>query len=136
MYNRNFFAVNLLAAVAMGQMPRECFYVTEMHGPQMNGTDLISDLPALTSMFKPGMKMQTIIGLQDAEVEDLLTGLQINLYDKVNKKFLELPMIGAWASEWHSKKLTFDKGHPDRIAILSDMNGVCDVVFYEGEKAP
>ena len=65
MYKTKSFAAHLVAATAilsgldvvMGQMPRECFYVTEMHGPQMNGTDLISDLPTLTSKFKPGMKL-------------------------------------------------------------------------------
>ena len=45
-------------------------------------------------------------------------------------------MIGAWASEWHSKKLTFDKGQPDLIAIYSDDQGVCNVVFSEGIKEP
>jgi hypothetical protein len=89
MFKTKSFAAHLVAVtslfggldVVVGQMPRECFYVTEMHGPQIKGTDLISDLPALTSMFKLGMKMQSVIGLQDADVEDILTGLQINLYN-------------------------------------------------------
>ena len=66
MYSAKFFATQLLAVAVMGQLPRECFFVTEMHGPSFEGTDLLSDLPALTSMYKPGMKMQTVVGLQDA----------------------------------------------------------------------
>ena len=35
MYSNKNFAIALLGSfnVVMGQLPRECFYVTEMHGP-------------------------------------------------------------------------------------------------------
>jgi len=116
----------------MAQLPRECFYVTEIHGPTFEGADLLSDLPALTSMYKPGMRLQTVVGHQDAENEDSLTGLQVHLHDPVKKTNLELPTIGALVDEWHSRKLTFDHWQPDKIAILvDDDEGVCDVVFYK-----
>ena len=85
MNSTKFFATQLVAAVAMAQLPRECFYVTEIHGKAFEGTDLLSDLPALTSMYKPGMKLQTVVGLQDAEADDVLTGLQVHLHDPVKK---------------------------------------------------
>ena len=88
-------------------------------------------------MYKPGMKLQAVVGLQDAEYEDILTGLQVHLVDpnKTNHQ-LELPTIGAWADEWHSRKLYFNTEQPDKIAILvSNDEGVCDVVFYKGTMA-
>ena len=49
---------------------------------------------------------------------------------------LELPTIGAFVDEWHSRKLDFDYWQPDKVAILVNENeGVCDVVFYKNEMA-
>ena len=136
MHSSKLFATQLVAAVAMAQLPRECFYVTEIHGPTFEGTDLLSDLPALTSMYKPGMRLQTVVGLQDAEADDKLTGLQVHLSDRVKRTNLELPTIGAFVDEWHSRKLDFDYWQPDKVAILVNENeGVCDVVFYKNEMA-
>lgn len=47
---------------------------------------------------------------------------------------LELPTIGAFVDEWHSRKLDFDYWQADKVAILVNENeGVCDVVFYKNE---
>lgn len=60
------FSTNLVSAVAAAicaaglskyanaQLPRECFFMTEMHGLSDEG-DLMSDLPTLMAMYKPGM---------------------------------------------------------------------------------
>ena len=81
------FSANLVAVASIfsglsqyvkAQLPRECFFVTDMHGPSDIG-DLMSDLPTLMAMYKPGMKLDSIIALQDGEDNDVLTGLKVNL---------------------------------------------------------
>ena len=86
------FSANLVAVASIfsslnqyvkAQLPRECFFVTDMHGPGDIG-DLMSDLPTLMAMYKPGMKLDSIIALQDGEDNDVLTGLKVNLNDVRN----------------------------------------------------
>ena len=104
---------------AMAQLPRECFYVTEMHGRDQGDADLLSDLPTLMAMYKPGMKLNSIVAMQDPDFEDNLTGLKVNLYSQKHS-YLELPTIGSQVDNWSSEKLSFHDVQPDRISILTD----------------
>ena len=63
-----------MASLTRAQLPRECFYVTEIHGPQESDAKLLSNLPTLMAMYKPGMRLQSIVALQD-EIELTLNGL-------------------------------------------------------------
>ena len=135
------FTVQLIAAAAFttaawAQLPRECFFVTEMHGYNDDDfTDLLSDLPTLMSMYKPGMRLKSITSLQDPDEENRLTGLQVDLINEKGKT-LQLPMVGAQLDEWGSQKVHFKMQQPDKISILTDnkLAGVCDVVIYQGTK--
>lgn len=135
---RNFTAQLIAAAAlsctAFAQLPRECFYVTEMHGPESLGTDLLSNLPTLMTMYKPGMELKSVTSMQDPDDGNRLTGLQLDLIDR-EKKSLQLPMVGAQLDEWESQKVYFKAMQPDKISILVDteLGGVCDVVIYQGK---
>ena len=64
------FTTKLIASAALSytaraQLPRECFYVTDMQGPSIPDSDLVSDLPTLMAMYKPGMRLESIVALQD-----------------------------------------------------------------------
>ena len=48
----------------------------DLHGPDsQEPADLLSDLPTLMAMYKPGMKMQSIVALQNTADHSQLTGL-------------------------------------------------------------
>lgn len=95
----------------------------------------MSDLPTLLAMYKPDMKLQSIVALINQEDNNQLTGLQVNL-ENDRKQYLELPIVGAKPDEWASQKEHFRSNQPDKISILTneDFGGVCDVVLYQGEK--
>ena len=94
----------------------------------------MSDLPTLMAMYKPGMRLDSIVAMQDADDDDQLTGLKANLSSHKGAK-LELPTIGDQPDEWHSRKVYFRDGQPDRIGIVVDEEyGVCDVKIYQGDE--
>jgi len=91
----------------MAQLPSECFFVTEMLGPNSGEGDLISNLPMLQTMYKPGMQLQSITSLLDnSDADGRVTGLQVDLISKQMEQ-LQLPIIGAQLDEWESKKMHF-----------------------------
>ena len=45
----------------MAQLPRECFYVTDLHGPDNEEAELLSNLPSLMGFYKPGMTVKSIV---------------------------------------------------------------------------
>ncbi len=101
------FTSTLIAATAlwtgsMAQLERECFYLTDMHGPYSEEADLLSNLPTLMAMYKPGMRLESITGIQDRQDGDKISGVQINLHESKNGKDLPLPMVGADLDEWDS----------------------------------
>ena len=109
------FSANLIAVAsifsldnlyARAQLPRECFFVTDLHGPdQQDSADIISNLPTLMAMYKPGMKLQSVVAIQDTSDNNQLTGIQINLED--NSDYIELPTVGAKPDSWASQKEHF-----------------------------
>jgi hypothetical protein len=68
-------ATAVLSLTVRAQLPRECFYVTQLHGYENDWSDLLSDLPTLMTMYKPGMRLKSITAMQDPEEGNLLTGL-------------------------------------------------------------
>ena len=76
--------------MAVAQMPKECFFLTKMHGPEgfdaqdYGDTALISDLPWLMQYFKRGMYIKSIDGhslMDDDFDKDRLDGLRLHLTD-------------------------------------------------------
>ncbi len=66
----------LAATTAMAQLPRECFFVADVHGPSIVGADLISDLPILMGMYQPGMHLEAVTAMTKPEHSHLI-GLQL-----------------------------------------------------------
>ena len=135
------FTLSLLAAASMtsnmavAQIPRECFFVTEMHGPHNANASLLSNLPMLQAMYQPGQTLESITAVQDPENGDRLTGLQVNLSEG-KSNYLELNTIGTRLEQWDSQKLGLADPKPTRIKILEDAEGICDVIiFQEGNRA-
>jgi len=120
---------------AMAQLPRECFFVTEMHGPaKADESFLMSDLPKLMASYKPGMKLESVIGYQaSSRADSLVTGLQVNFAgDK--QSALQLPIVGVQQEEFAIEKADLTEDQPDRISILTnDLLGVCDVIIHHGD---
>ena len=137
----NFTTHLIVAAISAGsvvaQLPHECFFLTKMHGLDSNEGDLISNLQALESGYKAGMKIKSITSIQDPEEDGLVTGLQLDLIDTAHLQSLELPIVGAKIDEWESSETIFKNYQPDSISILTNTNlgGVCDVVINHGKSA-
>ena len=76
MQNKAFTAALLAAALpgfALAQLPRECFYVEDLHGPENIPDDnLLSNLVALMAMYKPGMRVSQVIAYHE-NVDDEIT---------------------------------------------------------------
>ena len=88
----------------------------------------------LEAMYQPGQRLESIVALQNREEGDRLTGLQVSLhYEK--QSLLELNTIGAKPNTWDSLKLGVADDEPDRIKIIEDQDGICDVIIYQGNKA-
>jgi len=77
-----------------------------MHGPNPHEGDLISNLPTLENMYKPGMHIKSITSLLDHAEGGRMTGLQVDLLSD-SKHQLHLPIVGVEQSEWESKKKYF-----------------------------
>ena len=89
-------AASLLSHQASAQLPRECFFATEMHtlSDEPNPEALlISDLPRLVQYYKPGMRLGSITAIQDEDWNDHLVALQTTLWNPFGKE-LKLEMIG------------------------------------------
>ena len=143
---RNFTTNLIVAAISAGsvlaQLPHECFFLTKMHGSDSNEYDsieydLMSNLQALESGYKAGMKIKSITSIQDPEEDGLVTGLQLDLVDTAHWQSLKLPIVGAKDYDWESEETIFKNYQPDSISILTDTNigGVCDVVINHGKSA-
>ena len=113
---RKNFSVNMVMALSCmtsqlvrAEMPRECFFATDMYGPYDPDSELVSDLPWLIVGFSPQMRLKSILAYTDDSVgENNLTGLQTKL-EKKGKNRLELPyVIGTQVDEWSSRKVKFD----------------------------
>ena len=64
-FNAKLVAVAATASIAMGQLPRECFFVTDSHGQSIDEYEMKdflfeSDLAFLMTYFKPDMRLQSI----------------------------------------------------------------------------
>ena len=140
MHNKAFGAALLAAAlpgIALAQLPRECFYVEDLHGPEIEDSSLLSNLVSLMAMYKPGMRVSQVMAFQD-DLEDSTTklaGISLNLKQPGNDSLdegLELPSIKEIGLKWRLEAYDFDEGQPDRINIRTDEFGVCDVVLSQG----
>lgn len=125
-------AASALWTGAMAQLDRECFYVANMHGPYNEDAELISNLPQLMAMYKPGMKLESITAIQDKKDNDSLSGIQLSLKAKSRSDDFSLSMVGTELEEWDAEKVDLLKQKPTRISILEDerTGGICDVVIY------
>lgn len=135
----NSFTATLVATAAlchstMAQLPRECFFATQMHGPHDADSALLSDLPSLMASFIPGMLLQKITAFQDVEDGDFLTGLQTTLYDYDEKIHLELPVVGAIEDNYVKVEVDLLAEPADRISFITTEQGICNVVIYQGRK--
>ena len=85
MMRNNLFSVALLAAtlpsLSLAQLPRECFYVTDLHGTQSDDSMLLSNLPMLMAMYEPGMRMNSVVAYQDDGDDEFINvaGISLNL---------------------------------------------------------
>jgi len=75
-------STNLLTAAtlslqALAQLPRECFFATELHGISSQDEDavLLSDLPLLMENYEHGQRLAAITANQDMGMNNHLTGL-------------------------------------------------------------
>lgn len=95
MKRNNSLQVSLLAAalpfLALAQLPRECFFVNDLHGPNSETAELLSDLPTLMAMYKPGMTLQSISAYLDEF--DEFSGIQVNLEQVVQDVFGDTEII-------------------------------------------
>lgn len=78
------FAAALLAAsipsLAQAQLARECFFVTDLWGPEVENSSLISSLPLLMTYFEPGMLVSKVVAYQEQNARNQRThiaGLQV-----------------------------------------------------------
>ena len=78
-------------------------------------------------MFEPGMRVASIAAMT---VDDFLTGIRMRLM-QVGKESLDLVQIGSQANEYQTERKGFN-GLIDRVSIISDVEGVCDVIIYDG----
>ena len=89
------------------QLPRECFYVTELHGIESSSAgsnQLLSDLPTLMTKYKPGMRLASVVSHEeDMDAINKLAGLQVNLERADGLDPLELPTIGQRNESWSSQ---------------------------------
>ena len=76
----------LITGSAVAQLPKECFFVTKMHGLDQGemGVDIMltSDLPWLMKNYQPGMEIEKIEGFSltdDDYQNDHLTGLRMHM---------------------------------------------------------
>ena len=129
--------------MAVAQMPKECFFLTKMHGPQGNidpevygDTALISNLPWLMQHFKPGMYIKSIDGhsLMDDDFEkDHLDGLRLHLTDGTIKTQPPMGLIGSSMPdepEAFKKILHYNKNdQPTSISLLFDNYSICDIIL-------
>lgn len=97
----------------------------------MDDKELLSDLPMLMAMFEPGMTLSSITALINSGDKKYLTGLQMRLADSKSGTKLDLVEIGSEGVEWISEKKEFPKPI-DRISIVNDEIGICDVIVYDG----
>lgn len=139
MNQRNFttslVAVAALISQAYAQLPRQCFFVTELEQTSHTSqADLLSDLPALIENYRPGMKLSALKGYLDGDDDDYLTGIQAQLYDTLSKRSAELTLIGTSNENNDTVQVTNTVNDPiERISILTNENGVCDFVVYQGK---
>lgn len=89
---------------------------------------MVSDLPMLITMFEPGMRVASIEAMTE---EDFLTGIRMRLMKMGKESVLDLVQIGSQAKEYQTDRKGF-AGMIDRVSILSDTEGVCDVIIYDG----
>ena len=98
-----FFATAMIASTALAQMPKECFFVTDMQGVELKAeyddSELLSDLPKLMAYFQPGMRLSYVKGHstdKDDEGAQNLTGVEIGLTNgrPYDPKKLPLSLIG------------------------------------------
>ena len=120
-------------ALVEANLPRHCFIATELHGPNMPlGTnELVSDLPMLMAMYEPGMRMTSITAETVIGGDEYLSGLRMRLEDSSGKEKLDLVQIGTDGVDWESERKNFGR-YIDRVSIVYDHNGVCDLVVYDG----
>ena len=133
--------VLLSAQKAYAALPRHCFIVTELHGTMEidQKGKLVSDLPTLMAMFYPEMRINSVTAMkysgfsmkypdQDGE---FLEALSLTLYDPLFEEYLNLTKIGDDSDNWKETKI--DITEPlEKLTILWDEFGICDVRFYAG----
>ena len=122
-------AATLLATLTQAQLPRQCFLVTPMHGPDIrDDSEYMSDLPMLTRQFQPDMKLSSVIAIENT-VDNSLVGVEMDL--KNHSTLLDLKVISAEIETSESRK--FDIYEPfEQVKIVTNKRGVCNVVIKQG----
>ena len=123
------------ATLVMCQMPRECFFVMEMHGigwqEEDEDTLLTSDLPKLMSFATPDTRIQSVLAQQVQDGDGI--SIQMRVGSDETDAF-DLGQIGseeAFAED--ARPISLGDAF-DGISILTDeMNGVCNVVVHQGD---
>lgn len=131
------FSATMVAATSIltlvrAQLPHECFLVTEMiHVLGNPDSEYTSDLPALITGYQPGMQISKIRAYQDHDYEDLLTGLRTTLYNHKTHEHVDYPVVGFVPDEWDDTVVSELVEDPlDRISIIKNNEGICDVVLW------
>lgn len=85
-----------MSHVAYAELPRECFYVMDMHGRKNQGQHLMTQLPTLMATYERGMRIHTISGESGSRHEERITALDIELAHpvKYEDKYISLPTVG------------------------------------------
>jgi len=123
-----------MPSLASAQLARECFYVTELKGPEVEDGMLLSNLPMLMAMYQPGMEVSSVVSYQEERggVATHVAGISLNLTQADDSGDpLQLSPIREIGKKFNVTEFDFKKGKPDRVDIIHDYDkGVCDVVFY------
>ena len=131
---------------AYAALPRHCFIPTELHGPLADVIDqtvILSDLPTLMGMMQPNMRLSAVESItdnfidgvdyfvDDIDGEEMLSGLRLKLFDPTEQKELELTQIASDMTGYKTavKEITQPL---DKITLLWDEVGICDVRMYGG----
>jgi len=91
-------------------------------------------LPTLMAKFEPSMRMSSISVFTETIVDGLsLESLQMQLSDsKSDEKLINLVKYGHESADSLMNKEEFSK-NIDRITIISNPEGICNVIVNNGE---
>ena len=83
------------------------------------------------AMYEPGMRLDSIVAMTEVDEDEYLAGLQMRLVNRKGDSNLDLIEIGLNIVDWESERKTFGNDI-DRVSLVSDNGGICDVIVYDG----